>query len=107
MEGLEFRKESGLPPEADKAFPVFAFAPSLYISQMFLFHGLPPSPILYVADGFQTNQEAEAAKNLKEKKKDSETHISSKAKMNYRCLLKANGTAYNSRLDVKEESTCV
>lgn len=66
---MGFRKESGLPPEADKALPGFAFAPRLYISQMFLFHSLPPSPILYVADGLQTNQGAEAAKNLKEKKK--------------------------------------
>lgn len=62
------------PLKLTKAFAGSAFSPSLHVSQMFLFHSLPPPPILYVADGLQTNQGAEAAKNLK-KKKDSETHI--------------------------------
>lgn len=42
---------------------------------MFFLHRVPPPPVLYVADGVQTSQGAEAAKGLKEKKKDSETHI--------------------------------
>lgn len=42
---------------------------------MFFLHSVPPPPVLYVADGVQTSQGAEAAKGLKEKKKDSETHI--------------------------------
>lgn len=57
-----------------KAFAGFSFSPTLYNSQIFLSTACLPPPSLYVADGLQTNQGAEAAKNLK-KKKDSETHI--------------------------------
>jgi hypothetical protein len=48
---------------------VFAFSLAPQISQMFFFHTVPPPPILYIADGVQTSQGAEAAKGLKEKKK--------------------------------------
>ena len=42
---------------------------SVSFSQIFFFHTVPPPPILYIADGVQTSQGAEAAKGLKEKKR--------------------------------------
>lgn len=61
---------------------------------------MPPPPILYIADGLQTNQGAEAAKGLK-KKRQWNSYISSNDKMNYRCLLKGDGAVYNLRLDLR------
>lgn len=61
--------------DVHKSVPALAFSLGPQISQMFFFHSVPPPPVLYIADGVQTSQGAEAAKGLKEKKKDSETHI--------------------------------
>lgn len=55
-QGLGVRKGKWCPPKLPEACTASAFSPSMYISQMFLFHSMPPPPILYVADGLQTNQ---------------------------------------------------
>lgn len=50
---------------------MLAFSLDPQISQMLFLYSTPPPPppILYIADGVQTSQGAEAAKGLKEKKK--------------------------------------